>query len=85
MQKRSIAVHACPVIATTLLTFPPLTDAVTLSVADECRGNWFQPTFVHHDSVSRVYYLKRNDNFTHMKNAAEAQTTCCAPWCVSGH
>lgn len=51
--------------------------AAPAALADECRTNVFQPTFVRHNSVApRVWYVEPNGSFTLMASPDQAQATC---------
>jgi hypothetical protein len=50
---------------------------VPTALADECRGNQFQPTFVHHDkNKPHAWYVEANGAFTLMPDPGAAQVAC---------
>lgn len=50
---------------------------VPAALADECRGNQFQPTFVRHDKNKPfAWYVESGGGFTLMPDPAAAQAAC---------
>ena len=50
--------------------------AAPAALADECRSNDFQPTFVRHDASQQAWYVETSGKFTAMISPAGAQDTC---------
>lgn len=67
--KRWIVITVC--IWAFLLSFGP-----SALLADECRGNSWQPTFVRHNSVSPTIFYFTGSTFIPISSPQEAQQTC---------